>query len=227
MDRSLVIQTGRRQWTLPTADSLDMLEYVRTLVPSHTLFSRFFLLARTRIAPALLAPALITGLLAGCSRSATVPDSSARAASTQQRAQVEQIREQLDLIPPPSKNRYMAVHSLSSWENPYITVQGGMLTLHVTIADANPSDLGVGGILRPVAARRQDLNIRTSDLGIALNAVPQTAWPYGRVIALEEAHDTPLGARPQIRRNMEVAMQSLNDLGIVVYEWSDSGNTMR
>jgi len=200
---------------------------VRTPVPSHTLFSRFLLLARTRIVPALLAPALITGLLAGCSRSATVPNASAHTASTQQRAQIEQIREQLDLIPPPSKNRYMAVHSLSAWENPYITVQGGMLTLHVTVADANPSDLGVGGILRPVAARRQDLNIRTGDLGIALNAVPQTAWPYGRVIALEEAHDTPPSARPQMRRNMEVAMQSLNDLGIVVYEWSDSGNTMR
>jgi hypothetical protein len=204
-----------------------MLEYVRTLVPSHTLFSRFLLLARTCIAPALLAPALITGLLAGCSRSASVADTGAHSASTQQHAQVEQIREQLDLIPPPSKNRYMAIHSLSSWENPYITVQGGMLTLHVTIADANPSNLGVGGILRPVAARRQDLNIRTSDLGRALNAVPQTAWPYGRVIAIEEAHDTPSSARPQMRRNMEVAMQSLNDLGIVVYEWSDSGNTMR
>lgn len=204
-----------------------MLECVRTLVPSHTLFSRSLLLARPLIAPALLAPALVAGLLAGCSRSAAVPDTSAHSASTKQRAQVEQIRAQLDLIPPPSKNRYMAVHSLSGWENPYITVQGGMLTLHVTTADANPSDLGVGGILRPVAARRQDLNIRTGDLGIALNAVPQTAWPYGRVIAIEEAHDTPPSARPQMRRNMEAAEQSLNDLGMVVYEWSDSGNTMR
>ena len=204
-----------------------MLEYVRTLVPSHTLFSRSLLLARTRIAPALLAPALMAGLLSGCNRSAIVPNAGARSASTQQRPQTEQIREQLDLIPPPSKNRYMAVHSLSAWENPYITVQGGMLTLHVTIADANPTSLGVGGILRPVAARRQDLNIRTSDLGIALNAVPQTAWPYGRVIAIEEAHDTPPSARPQVRRNMEAAMQSLSDLGIVVYDWSESGNPIR
>jgi hypothetical protein len=166
-------------------------------------------------------------MLAGCSRSAAVPGAAAHPASAQQHAQIEQIREQLDLIPPPSKNRYMAVRSLSAWENPYLTVQDGMLTLHVTVADANPSNLGVGGILRPVAARRQDLNIRTGDLGIALNAVPQTAWPYGRVIAIEEAHDTPPSARPQMRRNMEVAMQSLNDLGIVVYEWSDSGSTLR
>jgi hypothetical protein len=147
---------------------------VRTLVPSQTLLSRSLLLApipSARIAPALLGAILMAGLLAGCSRSAAVADSSTRTASAQQRAQTEQIRQQLDLIPPPSKNRYMAIHSLSSWENPYITVQGGMLTLHVTMADANPSNLGVGGILRPVAARRQDLNIRTGDLGIALNAI--------------------------------------------------------
>jgi hypothetical protein len=167
-------------------------------------------------------------LLTGCNHSTPHSEAAAaRSASTQQRAQTERIREQLDLIPPPSKNRYMAVHSLSAWENPYITVQDGMLTLHVTVADANSSDLGAGGILRPVAARRQDLNIRTSDLGSALNAVPQTAWPYGRVIAIEEAHDIPPSERPQMRRNMEAAMQSLGDLGIVVYEWSESGSTLR
>jgi hypothetical protein len=164
---------------------------------------------------------------AGCNRSAVIPESDSHAGTAQQQAQTELIRQQIELIPPPSKSRYMAVHSLNSWENPYLTVQGGMLTLHVTIADANTTDLGVGGILRPVGARRQDLNIRTSDLPVALNAVPQSAWPYGRVVAIEEAHDTPPAARPQVRRNMETAMQLLNDLGIVVYEWSESGNPVR
>lgn len=161
----------------------------------------------------------------GCNRPKPVGESPAP--SSQEQAQNELIRQRLDLIPPPSKTRYMAVHALTSWENPYLTVQGGMLTLHVTIADANPSDLGVGSILRPVGARRQDLNIRTSDLPTALNAVPQSAWPYGRVVAVEEAHDTPVSARPQVRRNMETAMQLLNDLGIVVYEWGEGGNPVR
>ncbi len=180
--------------------------------------------------PATLSFAIAMLLLvsAGCNRSTAVSDSAAQAVSVQQqaqqRAQVELIRQQIDLIPPPSKSRYLAVHSLTTWENPYLTVQGGMVTLHVTLADANTSDLGVGGILRPVAARRQDLNIRTSDLPTALNAVPQSAWPYGRVVAIEEAHDAPLKARPEIRRNMETAMNLLNDLGVVVYEWTESGN---
>ena len=113
--------------------------------------------------------------------------------------------------------------SLTSWENPYLTVQANMVTLHVTVADSNTSDLGVGGILRPVGARRQDLNVRTSDLASALNAVPETAWPYGRVVAVEEAHDAPASARPQLRRNTEAALKTLNDIGIVQYEWADNG----
>lgn len=138
-------------------------------------------------------------------------------------AQLDVIRQQLAQIPPPSKTRYLAVRSLTSWENPYLTVQANMVTLHVTVADGNTSDLGVGGILRPVGARRQDLNVRTSDLAVALNAVPETAWPYGRVVAVEEAHDAPAAARPQLRRNLEAAMKTLNDVGIVQYEWADNG----
>ena len=174
------------------------------------------------------AVAFLLVAVSGCNRSAVVPDSDAKLPTqqqaAQQRAQAELIRQQLDLIPPPSKSRYLAIRSLNVWENPYITVQGAMLTLHVTLADANTTDLGVGGILRPVGARRQDLNIRTDDLPTALNAVPQSAWPYGRVVAIEEAHDVPANARPQVRRNMEAAMNLLNDLGMVVYEWTESGN---
>jgi hypothetical protein len=98
-----------------------------------------------------------------------------------------------------------------------------MVTLHVTLADANTSTLGQGGILRPVGARHEDLNVRTSDLPAAINAIPQTAWPYGRVVAVEEAHDAPKSAEPELRRNMEAAIKTLGDLGVVVYEWQDNG----
>jgi cell division septation protein DedD len=161
-------------------------------------------------------------LLTGCKRAAagtTVPVASPQA--------IESAREQMDLIPPPSKTRYMAVHSLESWQNPYLTVQENMATLHVTMADANPSEVGVGGLLRPVAARRQDLTIRISDLPAALNAVPENSWPYGRVVAIEEAHDAPATARPVIRRNVEATIKTLSDLGVVVYEWNDNGGGLR
>ncbi len=141
--------------------------------------------------------------------------------------QLDVIRQQLAGIPPPSKTRYLAVKSLTSWENPYLTIQANMVTVHVTVADANTSDLGVGGILRPTGARRQDLNVRPGDLAVALNAIPETAWPYGRVVAVEEAHDAPEAARPALRRNLEAAMKTLNDIGIVQYEWAENGTSPR
>jgi hypothetical protein len=147
--------------------------------------------------------------------------------SEQRQQEMDQIRTEIQQIPLPSKSRYLAVKSLTAWENPYITVQGGMVTLHVTLADANTSTLGSGGILRPVGARRQDLNVRTADLASAINAIPQTAWPYGRVVAVEEAHNTPAAARPEVRRNEETAMKTLNDIGVVVYEWQEGGPALR
>jgi len=171
--------------------------------------------------PALLLPIAQTG----CSRTAASSVAETKAIAAEEQQEINLARQQMELIPPPSKTRYMAVKSLNLWENPYLTVQGAMVTLHVVQADANTSDLGVGGMLRPMGARRQELNVRVSDLPTALNAVPQNYWPYGRVVAVEEAHEVPVSARPQVRRNMETVIKTLNDLGVVVYEWSDSGRS--
>jgi hypothetical protein len=137
-------------------------------------------------------------------------------------AQMATAREEMDMIPPPSKSRYMVITSAGSWENPYLTVQPDMVTLHVLMADGNTTDMGRGGILRPLGARRQDLNVRIGDLAAALNAIPQSAWPYGRVIGIEEAHKTPPEGRPQVRRTMESAVSTINDLGVVLYEFPSS-----
>jgi len=174
----------------------------------------------------LLFPALLLPFIqGGCTRTAAPNISEARAIAAQEQQEINLARQQMDLIPPPSKTRYMAVKSLTLWENPYLTVQGEMVTLHVVQADANTSELGVGGMLRPIGARRQTLNVRTSDLPAALNAVPQNYWPYGRVVAVEEAHEVPVSARPEVRRNVETVIKTLSDLGVVVYEWNDSGRS--
>lgn len=175
----------------------------------------------------LLFPALLLSpfALTGCSHQPAPTAAEAKAIAAEQRQEADVARQQMDLIPPPSKMRYMAVKSLSSWENPYLTVQGGMVTLHVMLADANHSDLGTGGMLRPVGARRRDLNVRVADLPTALNAIPESSWPYGRVVAVEEAHEVPVSARAEVRRNMETVMQALSDLGVVVYEWNENGRS--
>ncbi len=185
------------------------------------------LLHHSRRLSLIAALATLPAALTGCTRSAPASPVDERAVNAQHQQLTDEVRKELELIPPPSKTRYLAVKSLTSWENPYITVQGGMVTLHVTVADANTSGLGEGSMLRPVGARRQNLDIRVGELPAALNAVPQSAWPYGRVIAVEEAHEAPASARPQIRRNMETVMRSLGDLGVVVYEWSEGGAGLR
>jgi hypothetical protein len=170
------------------------------------------------IYPACVVPSLLV-VLSGCQASSVT----ARTAQTrsEQRAEIESQREQLERIPPPSKSTYMAVHSYDSWQNPLLTVQPGMLELHITLADANSTPIGVGGMLRPLGARRQELNISANTLGDAISAVPQTAWPYGRVVAIEEANKTPRSAEPAVRRNMEATISKLSDLGIVVYDLNE------
>jgi len=158
---------------------------------------------------------LSVSLLTGCRGSHAPVTAQERA---DQAALLESQREQVAMIPPPSKSRYMAVHSLDSWENPYVTVQSDMVGLHITLADANPSTLGVGSMLRPVGARRQELNVGMDKLGEAISSIPQSAWPYGRVVAIEEAHKVPPNAEPAVRRNMETTIRRLNDLGVVVYD---------
>ena len=171
--------------------------------------------------PALLFPMAFTG----CTRQAPPSPAEMRAIEAQQKEEAAQSKQQLTSIPPPSKAQYMAVRSLTLWQNPYVTVQGGMLTLHVMLADANTSEMGKGGLLRPMGARRRNLNVRVGELSAALNAVPESSWPYGRVVAVEEAHEVPVSARPEVRRNMETVVKTLNDLGIVVYDWSESGKS--
>lgn len=166
-------------------------------------------------------------LLSGCRRDATDHAPSSRAVAEQQRELNDQVRAELQQIPTPTKSTYMAIKSLAAWQNPYLTVQDNLIVLHVTLADANTSALGQGGMLRPTGARRQDLTIRVGELAAALNAVPTTAWPYGRVIALEEAHNTPAKMEPEVRRTMEVVIRTLGDLGVVPYEWSEGGPGLR
>lgn len=173
---------------------------------------------RSSLLLALFAPLPLLGIVYGCHSRTFSQD--AEQARTERRAQQDSARQQLDMIPPPSKSRFMAIHTAESWENPSITVQPGMLELRVTLADPNPS-LGSGGMLRPVAARQQELNISMDKLDEAVSAIPESAWPYGRVISVEEPAKTPAKAEPQVRRNLEVAVRELNDLGIVAYDVHD------
>ena len=152
--------------------------------------------------------------VAGVAQNAVKAEQRAQARATQRDSQ----RVQLAAIPLPTKSLYVDVHEPSAWTNPFIAVGADMMSMRILMADANTSDIGQGTMLRPTSARRQEVQLRPSELASAVIAIPASAWPYGRVIAVVEAPADPKD-RPKVRRNLEAAIQQLNDLGIVVEEW--------
>jgi hypothetical protein len=134
-------------------------------------------------------------------------------------------RQSLENIPPPSKHLYLNVHSTDGWQNPFLTVHRDTLTLRIIFPQQTSSAFDAGTMLHPAAARRQELEIRMSDLPEALSAIPDYSWPYGRVVAIQESPTASRQDRAQTRRNVEQAIRIVNDLDIVVDEWNaPSGN---
>jgi len=168
---------------------------------------------------------LVSSVMTGCRKEeqavVTVANTAATAEHRAQAASAKQDmqRAQLAKIALPTKSRYVDVHEPGAWSNPFLSFDSQMINLRVTMTDANPSAVGQGGITRPSAARRQEIQIKPQDLVEALIALPDRAWPYGRVVAIEESPLADKKARPAIRRQIEAAIQQLNDLGVIVDEW--------
>jgi len=151
----------------------------------------------------------------GVAHTAAKAEHQAQATATER----DQERAQLEQIPLPTKSLYIDIHDPAAWANPFLAVGAETLTLRIIQPDANPSPVGQGTMLRPVAARRQELQLRLSDLDEAVAAIPAGAWRYGRVIAVAESPSAAPKDRPMVRRNVEAVIRELNDLGVVVEEW--------
>jgi hypothetical protein len=132
---------------------------------------------------------------------------------------LDQERAQLEQIPLPTKSLYVDVHEPSQWANPFLSVGPDVISLRVLTCDAGPNTLGQSSLLRPEAARRQELTLRPADLEQAIVAIPPSAWHYGRVIAIAESPMATPADRAKVRRNVEITLKQLNDLGVVVEEW--------
>jgi hypothetical protein len=155
----------------------------------------------------------------GVAQNAVNAEQKAQAAAQEAASVRDQQRAALAAIPLPTKSMYVDVHEQGAWANPFLSVGAENDNLRITLADANPSTMGKGGMMRPEAARRQEISVRPADLVQALIALPPGAWRYGRVIAVAESPQAIGKDRPKLRRNVESAIQQLNDLGVVVEEW--------
>jgi hypothetical protein len=155
----------------------------------------------------------------GVAKTAVTAEQKAQAAAQAKATESDRQRAQLELIPLPTKSLYVDVHEPAAWANPFLSAGPDMLTLRITLPDANTSTVGQGTMLRPDAARRQELQLRMADLAQAVVAIPPGAWKYGRVIAVAESPLASPKDRVKVRRNVETAIQQLTDLGVVVEEW--------
>jgi len=153
--------------------------------------------------------------VAGVAKDAEKAEHKAQAAASER----DQERAELDQIVLPTKSLYIDVHDPAQWANPFLLVGAETVGLRIMMPDANPSPVGQGTLLRPAAARRQELELRLSDLSSAVSAIPAGAWPYGRVIAVAESPSAAPKDRPMVRRNVEAVIRQLNDLGVIVEEW--------
>ena len=158
-------------------------------------------------------------VVVGVAQTAVSAERKAEVAAQAAAAERDRQRNALAAIPLPTKSQYVDVHEPGAWANPFLSVDTDTLNLRITMADANPSTVGQGTMLRPEAARRQEIQLRPADLAEALIALPPGAWRYGRVIAVAESPQAGKRDRPKVRRNVEAAIQKLNDLGVVVEEW--------
>jgi hypothetical protein len=165
----------------------------------------------------------------GCKSAPSTPSESRAEIRQERRAQqskMDEARQQLEQIPPPSKNRYLSVRTKDAYANPFLVVHPQTITLTIIYRDQDPNGFDAGGMLRPAKARRQDLDIRAEDLPRALSSLNADAWPYGRVVAIEESPTAPRTERVAIRRNVEATIQMLNDLGVVVDEWTGNNGAL-
>ncbi len=134
-------------------------------------------------------------------------------------------RQELTEIPLPSKTAYLSIDQQSKWQNPFVTVESNMIQIRIYLADENSSDVDRGGMTRLSAARKHILNVRPKDLPRALVALPDGAWPYGRVVAVGEELETPRN-RPRLRNNLAITASALRDMDVVVDDWTDPSRLM-
>ena len=111
----------------------------------------------------------------------------------------------LQAIPAADPAKYGSKTQTSDWKNPYLIVRDDGIGL----LDLSNDEIH---ILKP------------DEVPAALAALPASAWPYGRVVAVEE-NSTAAGSestKAQLRQNRALLAGSLEELKIAI-NWVPSG----
>ena len=140
---------------------------------------------------------LFSQTLAACDQKGQLP-------AAQSSGGPQQIGSRIDFqIPPPDPSKYEGVRDARDWQNPYLVIRAE----------------GVEVISRSAALERQVISC--GELADFLKSLPATAWPYGRVVAAQEAGIRSGGRRGDqpIAENKAKVEQTLSSLDVKVEWW--------
>jgi hypothetical protein len=104
-------------------------------------------------------------------------------------------------IPAADPEKYSSVRDAKDWANPYLIVKSNTIEV----------------ISKTISSGREIVTL--DGLREALINLPLTAWPYGRVVAIQpQGFGGPLDRSP-IVRNMKAVKTLLEDLPVLVDPW--------
>lgn len=135
----------------------------------------------------LLAMSLV--LFASCAKPPRAPEETAAAASPEARIQQ---------IPPADPQKYAGMRDMKAWRNPYLIVRVD----------------GVG--LLDVSNNEQQI-VDPDKLSAALAKLPGSAWPYGRVVAIQEISAAASeDDKAKLRKNRALVAGTLESIQVLI-----------
>jgi len=132
--------------------------------------------------------ALSLVMLAGCA----LPPKAAEQAAMKPEARIQQ-------IPAADAQQYAGMKDMKAWRNPYLIVK----------AD------GIGLL---DAANNEQQKVNADKVAEALARLPASAWPYGRVVAIQESSAATESEKTDLRRNRALLAGTLEDLHVAI-QW--------
>ena len=137
----------------------------------------------------LAAVAVSLAMFASCAKPPRAPEETAAAISPEARIQQ---------IPPADSAKYAAVRDMKTWRNPYLIVRVD----------------GVG--LLDVSNNEQQI-LDPDKLAEALAKLPMSAWPYGRVVAIQEISAASSEEdKAKLRKNRALAAGALESMKVLI-----------
>ena len=102
-------------------------------------------------------------------------------------------------IPNADPTKYLGIREAKDWKNPYLIIRADGIVVSGLTPGGNP--------------------IAVESVAATLESLPDSAWPYGLVVAVQENGVRSPGADRQIEANRASLIELLNRLGVLVNSW--------